>query len=175
MSTPLIPQTPASRTVYVVAGGNHVAIALDRSESNELLDVIEVRAAPGGGPPPHRHAFAEWFRVLEGQLTFTEERDGVMRVTHTLGAGGSVFVAPWIYHGTLNVSDRPCRFEVVGHPAMMSGYFAEAGVPVADVYAEPDRAPPGPAELSDISARWGIEFWTGPADPSSPPATGTPA
>ncbi len=58
---------------------------------------------------------------------------------------------------------------------MMSGYFAEAGVPVADVYAEPDRGPPGPAELSDISGRWGIEFWTGPTDPSSPPALGTPA
>ncbi len=103
--------------------------------------------------------------MLEGQLTFTEERDGVMRATHTLGAGGSVFVAPWIYHGTLNLSDRPCRFEVVGQPAMMSGYFAQAGVPVADTYTEPGRAPPGPAELRDISARWGIEFWTGPTDP----------
>jgi quercetin dioxygenase-like cupin family protein len=78
----LTPQTASSTTVYVVAGGNHVAIVLDRSQSNELLDVIEVRAAPGGGPPPHRHAFAEWFRVLEGELTFAEERDGVMRATH---------------------------------------------------------------------------------------------
>ncbi|MGO9892113.1 MAG: cupin domain-containing protein, partial [Solirubrobacteraceae bacterium] len=88
MSTRLTPQTASSTTVYVVAGGNHVEIALDRSQSNELLDVIEVRAAPGGGPPPHRHAFAEWFRVLEGELTFTEERDGVMRATHALGPGG---------------------------------------------------------------------------------------
>jgi hypothetical protein len=59
MSTPLTPQTARSTTVYVVTGGNHVEIALDRSQSNELLDVIEVRAAPGGGPPPHRQAFAE--------------------------------------------------------------------------------------------------------------------
>jgi hypothetical protein len=58
---------------------------------------------------------------------------------------------------------------------MLSVSVAEAGVPVADVYAEPDRAPPGAAERSDISARWGIEFWTGPTDPSSPPAIGTPA
>jgi quercetin dioxygenase-like cupin family protein len=175
MGIPLIPRPAGSTTVYVVAGGNHVAITLDRSESNDLLDVIEVHAAPASGPPHHRHAFAEWFRVLDVQLTFTEERDGVMRATHTLGPGGSVFVAPWIDHGTLNLSDRPCRFEVVGDPAMMSGYFAEASVPVADVYAEPDRAPPGPAELSDISARSGIEFWTRPADPSSPPPIGNPA
>ena len=82
MNEPLTPQTAGSTTVYVVAGGNHVSIALDRSESNELLDVIEVRAAPGDGPPPQGHAFAEWFRVLDRQLTFTDERDGVMRATH---------------------------------------------------------------------------------------------
>ena len=38
--------------------------------------------------------------MLDGQLTFTEERDGVIRATHTLGPGASVFVAPWSYHGT---------------------------------------------------------------------------
>jgi Cupin domain len=95
MSAPLTAQTASSTTMYVVAGGNHVEIVLDRFQSNELLDVIEVRAALGGGPPPYRHAFAEWFRVLEGELTFTEERDDVMRATHALGPGGSVFVAPW--------------------------------------------------------------------------------
>ena len=94
MGTPLIPRTAGSTTVYVGAGGNHVAIALDRSKSNELLDVIEVRAAPGGGPPPHRHAFAEWIRVLDGQLTFTERRDGVIRATHTLGRKRTGFERP---------------------------------------------------------------------------------
>jgi quercetin dioxygenase-like cupin family protein len=173
MSPLLTPQTASSTTIYVVEGGDHIEIALDRSQSNELLDVIEVRAAPGGGPPPHRHAFTE-FRVLEGELTFTEERDGVMRATHALGPGGSVFVAPWTYHGTLNLSEGPCRFEVVGQPRMMSGYSAQAGAPVADVYTEPDRDPPGPAELRDISARWDIEFWARATDPSSPPAVGAP-
>jgi quercetin dioxygenase-like cupin family protein len=174
MSTALIPQIGDSAPVYVVAGGNHITIVLDRLQGDELLDVIEVHAAPGGGPPPHRHAFAEWFRVLEGQLTFTEERDGVMRATHTLGPGGSVFVAPWIYHGTLNLSDQPCRFEVVGQPALMSGYFAEAGVPVAGVDAKPDRVPPGPSELRVISERWGIEFWPGRTENAPPPEPGAP-
>jgi quercetin dioxygenase-like cupin family protein len=161
--------TAESCPTYVVAGGNRVTIMLDRSRSGDLLDVVEVNAAPGGGPPPHRHAFAEWFRVLEGALTFCEERDGIVRCTRTLRAGDSVFVAPWVYHGTLNLSEAPCRFEVVGQPGMMSGYFAEAGVRVGDVNEEPDRVPPGPAELGDIAARWGIEFWRGPSD-LTPPA-----
>jgi hypothetical protein len=51
----------------------------------------------------------------------------------------------------------------------MSGYFAEAGVVVADPAEAPPREPPGPAELAEISARWSIEFWTGPVDPTPPP------
>jgi mannose-6-phosphate isomerase-like protein (cupin superfamily) len=69
--TPLTPHTADRPTVYVVARGNHVTIALDRVQSDGLFDVSEVRAGPGGGPPPHRHAFSEWFRVLEGELPAT--------------------------------------------------------------------------------------------------------
>jgi hypothetical protein len=100
--------------------------------------------------------------VLEGELTFSEQRDETMRCTRTLGAGGSLFIAPWVYHATLNLSVAVCRFEVIGQPAMMSGYFAEAGVPVIEAAA--GRTPPGPADLREISSRWGIEFWTGPVD-----------
>jgi quercetin dioxygenase-like cupin family protein len=161
--TDAAPMTPPT---YVVAGGNHVTVQLDRAQSDELFDVIEVRAAPGGGPPPHRHAFAEWFRVLEGELTISAQRDEAMRCTQTLGAGASLFIAPWVYHGTLNLSVAVCRFEVIGQPATMSGYFAEAGVPVAEAAA--GRIPPGPADLQEISSRWGIEFWTGPVDQTPP-------
>lgn len=34
-----------------------------------------------------------------------------------------------------------------------------------------DRVRPGPAELRDISVRWGIEFLTGPIGPNALPAT----
>lgn len=54
--------------VYAVAGGNHVAILIDAAETDGEFDLIEVLAQPGGGPPPHRHAFAEWFHVLDGLL-----------------------------------------------------------------------------------------------------------
>jgi len=157
---------PLTPSTFVVAGGNHVTVQLDRGQSGGLFDVIEVRAAPGGGPPPHRHEFAEWFRVLEGELTFSEQRDEAMCCTRTLSVGASVFVAPWVYHGTLNLSGGVCRFEVIGQPAMMSGYFAEAGVPVAE--AASGRVPPGPADLREISSRWGIEFWHGPIDTTPP-------
>lgn len=156
--------TVSERPVYVVAGGNHVTLLLEREVSAGLLDVIVVLAQPGGGPPPHRHAFAEWFCVLEGELTISEERDGTVVCTRVLTAGESVFVPPWTVHGTLNLSQAPARFQVTGQPGAMTGYFTQAGVRVANEGAAPDRPPPGPAELKDIAAAWGIEFWTGRVD-----------
>lgn len=170
----LEPRYAADQPVYVVAGGNHVTLLLDRGETGGTLDVIEVLAQPGGGPPPHRHAFGEFFRVLEGELTLAEERDGTVVCTRTLRAGEGVWVAPDVVHGTLNLSDRVTRFQVIGQPGLMTGYFAEAGVRVADPLVAPDREPPGPAQLREISARWGIEFWTGPVDPSPPAASVAP-
>jgi quercetin dioxygenase-like cupin family protein len=154
----------SNRVVYAVAGGNHVVIELDRSVTDGQLDVIEVLAQPGGGPPPHSHAFGEWFLVREGELTLCEERDGTVVCTATLSAGESVWIAPWVVHGTLNLSTAPARFQVIGQPGAMTGYFAQAGVQVTDTDSPPDTTPPGPSELRAISERWGIKFWTGPTD-----------
>jgi quercetin dioxygenase-like cupin family protein len=165
---PLAPTRVADRATYAVAGGNHVTLLLDRSHTASALDVIEVLAQPGGGPPPHRHAFAEWFRVLEGELTLAEERDGTVVCTSTLAPGDTIFVPPRTVHGTLNLSDAPARFEVVGQPGAMTGYFLEAGVQVPDERTPPEREPPGPTELREIAGRWGIEFWTGPVNRPPP-------
>lgn len=164
----LRPLGVADRPTYAVAGGNHVTLLLDRDQTASMFDVIDVLAQPGGGPPPHRHAFAEWFRMLEGELTISEERNGTVVCTHTLAAGDAVFVPPWTVHGTLNLSNAPARFQVTGQPGAMSGYFLEAGVQVPDERTAPDREPAGPSKLGEIAARWGIEFWTGPIDKTPP-------
>lgn len=146
--------------MYAVAGGNHVTVELDRAVTGGCVDVIEVLAQPGGGPPPHSHVFGEWFLVREGQLTLCEERGGTVVRTATLGPGDSSWIGPGIVHGTLSLSRA--RFQVVGQPGAMTGYFAQAGVRVAGPGAEPATASPGPDELQEIAARWGITFWTGP-------------
>lgn len=150
------PITDSSRSVYAVAGGNHITILLDRDATGGEEDIIEVTAQPGGGPPPHRHGFAEWFRVLDGELTLIERRDGAVH-TQVL-TSGDAYVAPWTVHATLNVGERLCRFEVTSRPGVMSGYAKEAGVPVPDELTRPSHEPPGPGELGAVAARWGIEF-----------------
>jgi len=170
MATPIDARGPSDHAIYVVAGGNHVTVQLDRGETEGALDAIEVLARPGGGPPPHRHEFAEWFLVREGTLTICEERAGTVVPTHEVAAGGSFWVPPWSIHGTLNLSDADCRFQTIGLPGLMSGYFAEAGVVVSSPGEAPATEPPGPDAVREIAARWGIEFWTGPVDRAPPPA-----
>jgi quercetin dioxygenase-like cupin family protein len=163
---PVTPVSAGDHKIYAVAGGNHVTIELDRALTGGLLDVIEVFAQPGGGPPPHRHSFGEWFLVREGELTLCEERDGQVVTTAVLGPGDSAWVGSGMVHGTLNLSDAPARFQVVGQPGAMTGYFAQAGVLVASPETPPPVPPAGPSQLREISARWGIEFWTGPVSTS---------
>jgi quercetin dioxygenase-like cupin family protein len=164
MAEPIVPRVAAEHAICVLAGGNHVTIQLDRAETDGTLDVIEVLARPGGGPPPHKHDFAEWFLVREGTLTICEERDGAVVPTHEVAAGGSFWVPPGTFHGTLNLSDSECTFQTIGQPGLMSGYFAEAGVTVATTAEPPATEPPGPEQLQEIAARWAIEFWPGPVE-----------
>jgi len=145
--------------VGVVAGGNHVAILVDAAETEGAFDVVEVLAHPGGGPPPHRHAFEEWFRVLEGTLTFTGLRDGSIVPIAEVGPGRVVVVPPGSWHGTVNQTTSPVRFVVVGRPGVMSRYFRQASVAVASMTAPPDREPPAPAALKQLAEQHGIEFW----------------
>jgi hypothetical protein len=67
-----------------------------------------------------------------------------------------------VVHGTLNLSSAPARFQVVGQPGTMTGYFAQAGILVASPETPPPAPPPGPSQLQEISEHWGIMFWTGP-------------
>ena len=99
--------------------------------------------------------------MLEGELQISGERDGAIVPTRLLREGETAAVEPWEWHATLNESDRRGRCGGGGRPGLMTGYFVEAGVAVADERADPDREPPGPAALTDLAARYGIRFWGG--------------
>lgn len=110
--------------------------------------------------------------MIEGELTLCGEREGSVVPTAVLGAGDSVWVPPWTFHGTLNLWASPTRFEVVGLPGAMSGYFAEAGVQVPDDQTPPATNPPGPAVLG-ASHDGESTFWIGPVDRTSEAALPT--
>jgi hypothetical protein len=73
---------------------------------------------------PQSHAFGEWFLVQEGELTLREECDGTVIYTATLGASDSAWIGAGVVYGTLNLSAALTRFQVIGQPGAMTGYFA---------------------------------------------------
>lgn len=148
--------------VRVVSGGNHVTNLLLAGVTRNSVDAVEVRADPGGGPPPHRHHFGEWFYVLEGELLITGDVNGAIGALATIGPGDSAWVPPQCWHGTVNDSTEQVRFLVVGQPAVMTDYFAQAGVEVPDERTVPAVPPPSPNQLLSLADAIGITFFPRP-------------
>ncbi len=160
-SEPIVVTRQGDARIRVVKGGNHVTNLLEAEATGHSVDAISVRAAPGGGPPPHRHEFGEWFHVLEGSLDITTAQDGQIATHCTAEPGDSVWVPPNAWHGTINTSGSDVRFLVVGVPGTMTEYFAEAGVEVTDEETPPQTEPLGATELGDLPTRHGITFFPG--------------
>lgn len=151
----------AGGAVYAMAGGNHVTILIDAADTGGAFDLVEVFAMPGGGPPPHRHEFVEWFHVVEGAIQFLGGEDG-LQPTELVQAGGTYMVPSWAPHATHNDTAAPARFIVAGQPGVMSKYFAQAGVLVTDALTPPAVPPPGPAQLAELAAKYRIQYITRP-------------
>jgi quercetin dioxygenase-like cupin family protein len=154
---PLIGPTRSTDVVYAVHGGDRVTIMIDATETGGAFDVVEVLAQPGGATPPHRHAFAEWFHVLDGAVQFQTASCGALKPTAIVEQGGTYVVPPWTPHALQNTTATPVRFLLAGQPGVMSSYFANAGVRIRDAQSRPSVPPPSPSALAKLTARHGIQ------------------
>jgi quercetin dioxygenase-like cupin family protein len=141
-----------------------VEIVLGAADTGGVFDVVDALIEPGGSWAAHRHAFAEWFRVLHGELELLAPRAGQLRPVARIKTGQTCAVPPWSPHALSNAAASPARFLVIGQPGVMSRYFADFGV-----HAPGDqRAPRGPRALAQLTARYDIELITaGPAVPAA--------
>jgi quercetin dioxygenase-like cupin family protein len=142
------PAAPALRpgTACRVPGLGRVELILGAADTGGVFDLVEVRIEAGGTWAAHRHAFTEWFRVLEGQLEFLAPRGGRLRPLASAGTGQTCVVPPWAPHAVRNTAASPARVLVTGQPGVMSRYFARCGAHVGD---------PG-----ELAARYDIELIT---------------
>ncbi len=133
--------------IAIPAIGLDLRVCLPPGASGGGLTIIETINAPGYGPPLHRHAETEVFRVLEGRYLF--EVDG----RRFFGETGDVISVPGgAAHAFVNVSDRPARQLVLILPGLdAASFFRELGgvmsSGVRDVKA-----------LDALGAKWGMEF-----------------
>jgi quercetin dioxygenase-like cupin family protein len=140
--------------VSIPAIGLDLYVRLPDRASDGAITVIETVNAPGFGPPLHRHAETEVFRVMHGRYLF--EVDG----KRFLGETGDVISVPGgAAHAFVNVTDAPARQIVIIIPGLDAlAFFTQLG----DIMR---GGIPGRDALNRFGRRWGMEFLGPPISP----------
>jgi quercetin dioxygenase-like cupin family protein len=122
--------TPAGRGPHqLMLGTVTVSRLLGSDETGGEFSLVELSGLPGSGPGPHVDAWRENFYVLAGELTFRYTQDGAV---HSVVAGpGDAFTVPaGVGHAFSVTSAEPARYLIVGSPAGIDAFFADAGDPI---------------------------------------------
>lgn len=133
--------------IRIPAIGLELHVRMPPAASGGVMTVIETINAPGFGPPLHRHAEAEVFRVLEGEYLYEVDGDRFQA-----RAGDLVSIPGGAAHAFVNLGDRPARQLIVISPGLDAAAFF-TGLGQVMQGGVPDRA-----VLNAFAARWGMEF-----------------
>jgi quercetin dioxygenase-like cupin family protein len=132
--------------------GDTVSIKATAPDTGGAYTMLEIVAAPGGGPPPHIHANEdETFYVLDGAFEIQIGNHVVQA-----GRGSYAFVPRGTVHRFQCSGERPGRLLVLFTPGGLEGFFREAGTPASD------NGVPPPVDASEIErteragARYGL-------------------
>jgi quercetin dioxygenase-like cupin family protein len=127
--------------------GLELRVRLPMEASGGTLTVIDTVNEPGFGPPLHRHAETEIFRVLTGRYLF--EVDGRRFFAET---GDVISVPGGAAHAFVNVSDAPARQTILILPGLDAvAFFTGLG-------AIMKGAIPNREALNRFGQHWGVEF-----------------
>jgi len=136
-----------AKPISIPAIGLDLYVRLEPATSGGLLTMIETINAPGFGPPLHRHAETEVFRVLSGRYLF--EIDGRRFFAET---GDVVSIPGGSAHAFVNCADAPAKQIVLILPGLdAQKFFTGLGELVKDGL-------PVPELLNQFGKRWGVEF-----------------
>jgi quercetin dioxygenase-like cupin family protein len=159
MTTQLIDERDASRALERDEGerlwiaGDTLWLKATAAETGGAYTLIEVLAAPGGGPPPHTHANEdEAFYVLDGTFELLVG-DRLL----TAGQGACAFVPRGTIHRFRCIGGQPGRLLILFTPGGIEGFFREAGRPATG------DGPPPPVDADEIArteaagAKYGLQ------------------
>jgi len=135
-------------TTIQLGNSAHVTVLVRAEQTGGQCSAVIGGAEPGfAGPPPHRHPdFTEVYILLAGRLEL-RRGDELLEL-----ASEDVAVVPaGVVHSFRVLSEEPARWVNLWAPGGFEGYFEEAAA------ALPADAPPDPAALASIAARYGLE------------------
>jgi len=138
---------------HLKLGSDDITVLATSADTDGALFAVEVRMAPGGGPPMmHRHDPGEIYLVTEGEFTFYVGLGADARRV-TAGPGDVVPLAGGTPHTSRNESDADAVAIVVHAPGPPMESFIRAVTALADRAGEP-----GMDDVLALAARSGIEM-----------------
>lgn len=128
--------------------GNEMVLKAVSQDSDGQFAFVEFTMAGGfGGPPPHiHHGHDETFYVVEGDLRFRIDDHEI-----EASAGSFVYVPRGVGHTFWNPTAKKAKLLAVFTPAGYEKYFEDVS------QAFPAGAPPDPAQLTEIMAKYDTE------------------
>lgn len=132
--------------------GMPLTMLCEADETGGAWSLFEEEVPKGMGPPPHRHDWDEAYYVLDGEIEFTVDGEGVKS-----RRGDFNYLPRGTVHGFKGASETPARVLIFAAPAHGSEFFHELGEQVR-------RVPDDLAKIPEIGSRHGIHFV--PASPS---------
>jgi len=133
--------------------GDTMTLKATGESTGGSLVLLEILAAPGGGPPPHIHTREdEFWYVLEGTFEIRIGDD-----VHTLGPGGFAFAPRGTVHNFRNAAETHSRILVGFTPGGMEGFFRESGRPATDDGQAPPVDQDEIARTMVAAPKYGVE------------------
>jgi mannose-6-phosphate isomerase-like protein (cupin superfamily) len=144
---------PPSSADRVTVGSDELTFRATSDATAGALVAIDVRMAPGGGPPLlHRHDAVEIYKVERGELAIYLEDDAGEVARVVAGAGRVVAIPGGREHTIRNESQSPARAYVVFAPGREMERFARA----ADELTSQGTAEP--TDVRALAERHGVEM-----------------
>lgn len=111
----------SDRTIRFL-GNNEINVIVSGEESGGGYCILELVVQPGGGATAlHTDRWVETFHVLEGEVTWTLERDGQL-VTWSAQRGETINVPRGAKHRFKGAGQTPSRMLAIG-PAEFEQFF----------------------------------------------------
>jgi mannose-6-phosphate isomerase-like protein (cupin superfamily) len=137
-----------------VLGGVVMRRLLSGDETEGQFCLLENKSGGNTKTPIHVHASDdETIYIIEGELTAVFDGD-----PRRLTAGESMFLPRGIPHQLMNMSRKPCRYILIGTPALFDRFLEEGG---HELQPGEIIGPPTPEEierLREASPRFGIRL-----------------
>jgi quercetin dioxygenase-like cupin family protein len=148
----LIQFVPGTGKTYSAVGDKYSILATG-DQTGGAYALADSVIPPGGGPPPHYHTREEEsFYVLEGEITFTVDKQTIVGTPGTF-----VQIPRGTPHAFKNAGTRPGRMLLLCTPAGFEKFLAE----FATELPSPDApaVPPSPQEIEkllEVAPKFGI-------------------